>query len=241
MEYVVDLDSFHGPLDLLLYLIDENQIDITDIPIAQITDQYMEYLNITGDFDLEKLGDFLIMASYLLTLKSQLMLPGRHEDEADDESDQIDPRSELVQRLMDYKKFKMAAEKLERFKDGEGKRTFYREMSTKISLSQELTASADSLKILILDLWEKNKQKQNFFQVPKDDIDVGEKMDQILGLLRKKRGGILFQELFHNTINKKELSALFLALLELMRLQKVKAEQENDFGIIKLYPGRGRK
>ncbi|NLB52609.1 MAG: segregation/condensation protein A [Syntrophomonadaceae bacterium] len=240
MEYVVDLDSFHGPLDLLLYLIDENQIDIYDIPIAQITDQYMEYLNLTGDFDLEKLGDFLIMASYLLTLKSQMMLPGKQEEE-DEESDHMDPRDELVQRLLDYKKFKMAAEKLERFKNGEGKRAFYREMPTKISLPQELTASADSLKILILDLWEKNKQKQNFFQVPKDDIDVGEQMEVILKLLRKRRDGILFQELFHNIINKKELSALFLALLELMRLQKVKAEQENDFGIIKLYPGRGRK
>lgn len=237
MDYVVDLDSFHGPLDLLLYLIDENQIDIYDIPIAAITDQYMEYLNITGDFDLEKLGDFLVMASYLLTLKSQMMLPGQIDNEADD-SDDIDPRAELVLRLLDYKKYKMAAEKMERLKNGESKRTFYRENSESISARQELAANVHILAGLLYNLWKKNLADQAFFEIPKDDIDVGEKMDEILGVLHKRRRGVLFQELFNDIISKRELSAFFLALLELMRLQKINAVQEKDFGSIKLFLGR---
>lgn len=240
MEYVVDLDSFHGPLDLLLYLLDENQIDITDIPIAQITDQYMEYLNITGDFDLEKLGDFLIMASYLLTLKSQMLLPRNKEDEAENDADEIDPSSELVERLLDYKRFKTAAEELERLKDGEEKRKFYRQAAEDIFLRHELTANSAVLVKIFLGLWEKNRQKP-FFTVPQDDIDIGEKMQEITGLLRNKRQGVLFQELFGHVFSKKELSALFMALLELIRLQKVYAEQEKEFGIIRLFPGRGKK
>lgn len=236
MDYVVNLDSFHGPLDLLLYLIDENQIDIYDIPIAKITDQYMEYLDITGDFNLEKLGDFLIMASYLLTLKSQMMLPTQIYNEEED-SDDIDPRAELVQRLLYYKKYKMAAEKLDALKNGEIKRTFYRDNPTTISVPQELAANVNTLAELLFNLCQKNQVNKNFFQIPKDDIDVGEKMAEILGVLHKKRGGALFQELFNDIISRRELSALFLALLELMRLQKVKAVQENDFGSIKLFLG----
>ncbi len=239
MGYVVDLDSFHGPLDLLLYLIEENQIDIYDIPIAGITDQYMEYLNITGDFDLDKLGGFLVMATYLLALKTQIMLP--QSVEADDEpGEEQDPRAELVQRLLHYRKFKMAAEKLEESLNGKTKRYFYRDDDTFIPPLGELKANANALSGIIYDLLAKISLMPSF-EIPQDDIDVGEKMQEILIALRKHRQGIFFQELLNGIINKREGAAFFLALLELLRLQKIKAVQENDFGHIKLLLGGRHK
>lgn len=239
MDYVVDLDSFHGPLDLLLYLIDENQIDIYDIPIAAITDQYIDYLNITGNFDLENLGDFLVMASYLLALKTQMMLP--QPVEADEEAaEEQDPRAELVQRLLYYRKYKMAAGKLEELKEGKTRRTFYREEETFILSPGELTANVNILAELFINLLSKDQQVPHF-KIPQNDIDVSVKMREILKALRKHRQGIYFQELFNDIINKRELAANFLALLELLRLQKVSAAQEKDFGRIKLFIGGRHK
>ncbi|HNX28598.1 MAG TPA: segregation/condensation protein A [Syntrophomonadaceae bacterium] len=239
MDYVVDLDSFHGPLDLLLFLIDENQIDIYDIPIARITDQYMEYLNITGDFDLEKLGDFLIMASYLLSLKIQMLLP-RQPDGEEEETEEQDPRVELVQRLLYYRKFKIAAEKLEGLKNGETKRYFHREDADFISAPSELTANINILAELLYNLLTKAKEVQ-LFEIPRDDIDVSGKMAEILVALRKHRQGVFFKEFINGIISKRELAAFFLALLELIRLQKIKAVQENDFDSIKIFLGGRHK
>ena len=239
MDYVVELDSFHGPLDLLLYLINENQIDIYDIPIAAITDQYMEYLSITGDFDLEKLGDFLIMATYLMALKTQMMLP-RHAEDEEELTEEQDPRTELVQRLLYYRKFKMAAEKLEELKDGKIRRYFFREDDTRFSPPGELTANINILTELFYSLLKKAQQIPRV-EIPQDDIDVGEKMKEILAVVRKHRQGIFFKEFLSGMINKRELAASFLALLELMRLQKVQAVQENEFGSIKLFLGGRHK
>ena len=99
MPYVVALEAFHGPLDLLLYLIEENQLDIYDIPIAAITDQYLAYLADTGDWDLDRLGEFMVMASYLLQLKSRMLLPRRHLPQYEPEENTADPE-ELVQKLL---------------------------------------------------------------------------------------------------------------------------------------------
>ena len=239
MDYVVSLDHFHGPLDLLLYLIDENQIDIYDIAIAVITDQYMEYLSATGDFDLEKLGDFLVMASYLLALKTRMLLP-QHLENEEDEMEDIDPRAELVQRLLYYKKYKMAAEKLEALKNGESKRYFFREDTEHLFAPQELAANINTLVELLYNLLQKFS-RELLYAIPDDDIDVNEKMTEILAVLRKKKQGIFFQDFINGIINKREAAAFFLALLELMRLQKIKAEQDKDFGGIKLFLGGRHK
>ena len=94
MAYLVDLEAFHGPLDLLLYLIEKNEVELDDIPVAVITEQYMHYLSVTGDYDLERMGDFLLMASYLLNLKSKLLLPRAIMSEGEEEED---PRIDLMQ------------------------------------------------------------------------------------------------------------------------------------------------
>lgn len=103
MTYVVDLEAFHGPMDLLLYLIEKDEINIYDIPIASISDQYISYLSGGNINDLDNLGDFLLMASYLLNLKSRMLLPKPVVEINTEEAEEIDPREELVQRLLDYK------------------------------------------------------------------------------------------------------------------------------------------
>src|SRR5438874_1538018 len=105
MDYLVDLDIFHGPLDLLLYLVKRNEVDICDIPVAKITEQFLEYLGIMEMVDVERAGDFVVMAATLMEIKSRLLLP---QDEAP-APEQSDPRMELVRKLVEYKKFKEAA------------------------------------------------------------------------------------------------------------------------------------
>ena len=109
MDFRVDLDMFRGPLDLLLYLVRKNELEITDIPIARITDQYLEYLTILEQLDVNAVGDFLEIASTLMEIKSRMALPGM--DEQEEPWD--DPREELVQRLLEYKKYKDVASMLE--------------------------------------------------------------------------------------------------------------------------------
>ena len=122
MPYVVALEAFHGPLDLLLYLIEENQLDIYDIPIATITDQYLAYLADTGDWDLDRLGEFMVMASYLLQLKSRMLLPRRHLPQYEPEEEYSRSQGELVQKLLSYKRFRQVAQYLARLEQG-GSRT----------------------------------------------------------------------------------------------------------------------
>src|SRR5947199_3213123 len=109
MEYQVQLESFRGPLDLLLYLVKHNEVDICDIPIARITEQFLEYLRVLEMIDVERAGDFLVMAATLMEIKSRMLLP-RPEENAEEEAD---PRLELVRQLVEYKKFKDAAVLLE--------------------------------------------------------------------------------------------------------------------------------
>ena len=109
MSYKLKLDLFEGPLDLLLYLVKKNDIDITNIPIAQITDQYMEYIEMMKMLDLDKVGDFLVMAATLMQIKSKMLLPP---DPLAEEAPEEDPRSELARRLLEYQQFKVVAEEL---------------------------------------------------------------------------------------------------------------------------------
>src|ERR671937_303942 len=109
MDYLVDLDTFRGPLDLLLYLVKRNEVDIRDIPIARVTEQFLEHLRVLELIDVERAGDFLVMAATLMEIKSRMLLP-RTEEEGEEEAD---PRLELVRQLIEYKKFKDAALLLE--------------------------------------------------------------------------------------------------------------------------------
>jgi len=233
MTYMVDLDTFHGPLDLLLYLVEKNQVDIYDIPIAVISEQYIEYLQSSGDFDLERMGDFLIMASYLLNLKSRLMLPGSL-NETEEEEETLDPRQELVEKLLAYKRFKVAALWLEERYNGREERIYYREEQQDRELPAEWVADLKSLVKAYQAVIKDISENEDYYELPQGDVNVGDKMEEIMNRLKKKPHTIIFQDLFLGIISRREALALFLALLELIRLQRVEARQGNPFSHIEV-------
>lgn len=231
MAYIVDLESFHGPLDLLLYLLEEEQMEIYDISIAAIADQYIAYLQETEEVRLEQMGDFLIIATYLLNLKSKYLLPDRGELVEEEDGD---PRAELLQRLLDYKKYKKATEYLLAQQIGEIPRVFFRDSAEEAFSPDELTGNIAQLyrsfRSMLLDL----PNTEEGYRLPQGDLNIAEKMQEIMERLIQGRTGLVLQELFLGVINIREALAFFLALLELIRLQKVEAFQEQSFGEIRI-------
>jgi len=233
LEYLVDLEAFHGPLDLLLYLVEKNQVDIYDIPIAVISDQYLEYLQASGGFDLERLGDFLLMASYLLNIKSKLLLPASV-IEAEGDEELPDPRQELIEKLLAYKQFKEAAGWLQDRQSGNVERIYYREEQADSGARVELVVDLRSLVKAYKAALQAIIEPIDDYEIPQGDVNVSQKMEEILERLQKLPQGIVFQKLFIGVVSRREALALFLGLLELIRLQRVEAVQRNPFADIKI-------
>lgn len=233
MHYLVNLDKFYGPLDLLLYLIEKEEMDIYDIPIARIADQYIEFIENTGRIDLENIGEFLIMASYLLNLKSKMLLP-RLEIGAAGEEEVFDPRAELINRILEYRQFKLAAEFLAGQYEDEVNRIFFRYGQTGLTdFPREINTSLG----LLVRAWNALQARDGespLYQLPENDFDVSLKMETILERLPPNGQAVIFQEFFANNSVRREYLAYFLALLELIRLRKVAAIQENRGGDIKI-------
>lgn len=234
MTYLVDIEAFHGPLDLLLFLIEKNELNIYDIPIAFITDQYLQHLQATGEFDLENMGEFLIMATYLLNLKSRLLLPGAEKNHSDDQEEEIDPREELVQKLLDYKRFKEAGEQLLQRELGLIERIFYREITGEVNQDEELVVDLTALVRAYRAVMRRLPSPEPEEIIPEGDVNVHDKMNEIIVTLNENQGKITFTKLFRKVSRRREALALFLALLELIRLQKVKARQKVPWGDIQL-------
>ena len=238
LTYKIRLDVFEGPLDLLLYLIKKEELDIYDIPITRITEQYLETLNLMELLDLDLAGEFLVMAATLMQIKSKMLLPPDPSGEAIEE---LDPRAELVRRLLEYKAFKEAADTL---RDFEGKR---REFFTRYNVEPEIDAGdlpagrQDSpfLEVSLFDLISafavvlKNLPKSDFHEVMKDEFTVAEKVHEIFHRLVKEPL-IYFSALFKSAKNKFEVITTFLAVLELIRLKEVKIQQHGHFGEIEI-------
>ncbi|MEA4926656.1 MAG: segregation/condensation protein A [Syntrophomonadaceae bacterium] len=234
MSYLVNLEKFYGPLDLLLYLLEKEEIDIYDIPIAAIADQYIEYIHDSGAIDLDNIGDFLIMASYLLNLKSRMLLPGVMAAEEEDGGEAVDPREELVNRLLEYKKYKQAADFLaERYNDDINRVFFRNGLSATETVDIEVSGSLNSL-VRAFSLLLEKMTENNQYELPQHQVDIGEKMDFILRVLPGDGATVAFQDFYAGAAHLREVLACFLALLELIRLQKVEAYQEHRFGDIKL-------
>jgi len=217
----VALPVFEGPLDLLLHLIKQNKIDIYDIPIALITKQYLEYLEIMKELDLEIASEFLVMAATLIYIKSKMLLPKQEQPEEEE-----DPRKELVEQLIEYEKIKEASQLLkERYK------IWSKAFPRNTSKEQEIFLE----ELSIFDLFQAFKKildkPQPKIYIPKETIKIEEKIEQILNVLNFKKS-ITFQELFSPDCSKLEIIVTFLALLELLRLKLVKASQKNPFGEI---------
>lgn len=230
MSYKVKLEVFEGPLDLLLYLIKKNEIDIYDIPVAEITEQYLEYLELMRMLDLNIAGEFLVMAATLIHIKSKMLLPPEEKELLPEEEE--DPREELVRRLLEYKKFKEVAGVLQDL-EGQRKKMFTRdavfetesgEVFFEASLFDLITALTRVLKDIPKDL---------FHEIIKDEFTVEQKVHDLLHMF--VTAPVLYlSELFKKAKNKIEIIVTFLAILELIRLKEIMIVQKQSFGEIEV-------
>lgn len=234
MAYQVKLANFEGPLDLLLFLIQENEIDIYDIPIALITQQYLEYLELMKLLDLEVGSEFLLMAATLLRIKAKMLLPRRLLDE---EGEEEDPRQELVRRLVEYRQFKELASVLGGHEDAQ-REVFSRPSTVGWSAGDGLSDEVADLLKLDVNLWDLIQAFKEVLDrtggelprtVDRESITIEEKMEEILHRLADCQG-LFFRELFPDGWSRAVVVITFLALLELIRLRRVIVEQTETLG-----------
>ena len=235
MHFRVDLEVFRGPLDLLLYLVRKHEVEITDIPIATITDQYLDYLAVIEQLDVNAVGDFVAMASTLVEIKSQQVLP--RSDEVDGQID--DPRKELVERLLEYKKFRDAASMLDE-RSGWWQRQYPR-LANDLPPRQRNLAEQPIHEVELWDLVSafgriiRDTQSARPSNIVYDDTPISVYMTRIYERLCA-RGQLAFAELFTPDMHKSKMIGIFLAVLELVRHARVRLEQNELFGEIWLLP-----
>lgn len=224
----VKIEVFEGPLDLLLHLVRKDEIDIFDIPIHQITSEYLEYLLLIERYDLNASAEFLIMAAILIQIKARLLLP-KPEPELGEEVEE-DPRTELVRMLLEYREYKEAANLLKERSILQEK-VYTRPPKEGIGLVE---ASLFDLLSAFQELMEKRPARVE--EISLDEINVNQRMEELLALLEGVEG-IGFGRLFYRYRTKDELIATLLALLELVRLRKLCVSQKAPFSEIWIYKG----
>ncbi len=231
-EYKVDLEVFEGPLDLLLYLIKKDEIDIYDIPIESVTRQYCRYLDLMRMLDLNIAGEFIVMAATLMMIKSRMLLPVDERPELEEEDD-VDPRWELVRKLVEYKKFKDVALDLHD-KELDQENRFGRG-GENVVLDSDLGMSLKDVNIFdLISAFNEALSRvkpEEIGEIEEDTFTVAEKIDMILTTVRSQ-GKVLFGDLFGSMAGRSEIICTFLGLLELIRLKQVKVAQEGKFGEI---------
>ena len=223
----VQLEIFEGPLDLLLHLIKKNEVSIADIPIATITEQYLSTLELMQGLNLDVAGEFLVMAATLIHIKSRMLLPpGENEDEEEEEGD---PREELIRRLLEYQRFKEAAEELER------RELLRRDVFVRRSEAPEEAETVGFESLSLFDLLSALRHvlerfpEEGIHEVTLDTISVREKMSFLLDELRR-RGKVIFQSLFETATSRLEVVVTFLAMLELVKIRAIRVWQEERIG-----------
>lgn len=235
VKYEVILESFEGPLDLLYHLIEKEKVDIYDIPISEITDQYIEHINAMKEFDLEVTSEFLIMASTLIEIKSKMLLPKVKKEELEDE-DCSDPREELVRKLIEYKKYKEASLEL---KDREDtyKKIYYKAREEIEYYEEELDLEGVDLSKL-MQLYESILERGldisediEFEEIKRDELTIEESIRDVLYVLKLK-GEIKFEELFEVDSTKSVIVTTFLAILELIKQRSISIKQTDNFSEI---------
>lgn len=241
MGIPVKLQAFEGPLDLLLHLIEKNKVNIYDIPIVEITAQYMEYIQQMEKEDLNTMSEFLVMAATLLDIKSRMLLP----KEVNEEGEEEDPRAELVQQLLEYKMYKfMAYELKDRQMDAE--KAMYKpstipkevaEYEAPVDLEQLLAdTTLNRLYSVFKEMMRRQENKvdpirSKFGKIEKEEVNLGEKLEYVeqYALEHKK---FCFKQLFEDSKTKMQMIVTFLAVLELMKTGKISIVQESIFGEI---------
>ncbi|NNV05691.1 segregation/condensation protein A [Geobacillus sp. C56-T2] len=236
LSYNVKIEAFEGPLDLLLHLIHRYEIDIYNIPVAQITEQYMAYIHAMQELELDMASEYLVMAATLLALKSKMLLPAPEEEAGDGElefTDDVDPREELMQRLLEYKKFKEAAHALKQ-REEERALLFTKPPSDLSAYADEKKAAPldvnvyDMLGALSKLLRRKKLQKPLRAKIARQDLSVEKRMAEILQELRETNGRKNFYDLFP-VYDRAYIVVTFLAVLELIKQNEIIVEQERNF------------
>jgi segregation and condensation protein A len=233
MTYQVRLSQFEGPLDLLLHLIRRDKINIYDIPISHITHEYLTYIDVMKELQLELAGEFFVMAASLMRIKAQMLLPRRPDDEEDE-----DPRDELVRNLVEYRKFKEAAQLL-----GEREHDRRKVFARPGAKPPEDSVKRPTMEVSLFDLIGAFRtimddlKKSVSYRIEREQHSVEEKIGIIRANIRKK-SEVLFTELFAGQYDKSEIITTFLALLELVKLGELIARQTALGGDIWLYAPR---
>jgi segregation and condensation protein A len=237
VSYKIKLEIFEGPLDLLLYLVKKDHLNIYDIPVAKVTEQYLSYLGLMQLLDLNIAGEFLVMAATLMQIKSKMLLPPEPNQPSSGEED---PRAELVKQLLEYEKFKEIAESL-RQREADQKEIFKRpkadagpaaapegEVYFEASIFDLITAFTQALK---------DVPKEVFYEVIKDEFTIEEKTHEILHLLLEQPA-VKISGLFLKAKSKIEIIVIFLSILELIRMKEIIAWQRGQFQEIEISRNR---
>jgi segregation and condensation protein A len=235
-NYAIKLDIFEGPLDLLLYLIKKNEIDIYNIPIALVTEQYLEYLKMIKALNLDLAGEYLLMASTLIHIKSKLLLPVPEEPEEEEE----DPRAELVRQLVEHKTFKEIAANL-------GSRPLLeRDVFTRAPLLPEETEAPvpeedELVEVSVFELIEafhrivSQMDKKELIEIDLEKLSLTDIINEVMDRLTVAKN-LTFEELIGEKRDRRRIIYTFLALLELIKLRMIKAYQTSIFGVIRIFP-----
>ncbi|WP_138416864.1 segregation/condensation protein A [Aquibacillus sediminis] len=242
--YQVKLDTFEGPLDLLLHLINQYEIDIYDIPVAEITEQYMVYIHTMQQLELNIASEYLVMAATLLAIKSQLLLPNQELD-VEEETYEEDPREELMQRLIEYRKYKDAASQLKE-KELDANKIYTRppkafeEFATKQPTQQQGDVSIYDMIAAMTKVFERKKWNQPLeTRVQRSEIPIKQRMKEILQQLKQHNEGVPFEQLFPYP-SRSHIVATFVAVLELMKARQIHCVQKQHFDELIIYDMEGK-
>lgn len=240
MAVTYKLDTFEGPLDLLLHLIDKSEIDIQDISIHEITDQYMEYLHSMQELELDITSEFLVMAATLLSMKSNQLLPKppvmEWEEYPEYEDEEYDPREELIRKLIEYRKFKGIAEHL-RDKEMDRSLIFTKEPEDLAPFMPEVQSNpveglhVDDLIMAFQKALRKASRRSQVATIHRDEISVKDRIRDIVTMFRPSGRGtkLMFTNLLHHEMSRHEVVVTFLAILELMKMKQVRCYQDKLF------------
>ncbi len=226
--YRVHLEEFEGPLDLLLYLIRKEEVSIYDIPIARLTEQYLEYMRLMEELDIGVAGEFLVMAATLIHIKSKMLLP-RDPTQVGDADELEDPRQELVDRLLEHQRYKAAADTL--YQRGEMERgVFARIPAEEEKANDEVNATVFDLLTAFRDIILR-AQAMIEIEIARDEVTLAQKLAEVRGLV-ETQGRINVRELFERSRSRREIVITFLAILELVKLSVMRITQDETFGEI---------
>jgi len=236
LNYAIKLDIFEGPLDLLLYLIKKNEIDIYNIPIALITEQYLQYLKMIKALNLDLAGEYLVMASTLIHIKSRMLLPPPEEPEEEEE----DPRAELVRQLLEHKTFKEIAENLVNRPLLE-RDVFIRTAVLPEALEKSESDEEELIEASVFELIEafhrivSQLDKKDLMEIDLEKLSLTDIINEVMEQLSVTKS-ITFEDLLKEKRDRRCIIYTFLALLELIKLRMIKAYQTSNFGVIRIFP-----